>query len=290
MNLRKVLIVGGTHGNEPTGIYLLKKWERDPGPVTRPSFETGLFLANPKAEALGRRYVDKDLNRCFLKRDLNDSALISYEDSRAKEINYMFGPKPESAYDLIIDMHTSTADMGITLICDDNKGTLQIAAAAKAQMPQINIYCIKESERIQSCLRSIAPHGIGIEIGPVPQNLLRHDILDQMTQTVSVLLDVVHKANTSSGVFWPEEVEAFIHIGQVMYPDIEQCPSAVIHRDLEDKNFQKIEKHTPIFIGSDHSVVRYKGPSNACAAFINEAAYYEKRVAFSLARKIAIKP
>ena len=66
MNLRKVLLVGGTHGNEPTGAYLLKKWQRDHGPLQRNGLEIDLLFANPKAFKLGRRYVDKDLNRCFL--------------------------------------------------------------------------------------------------------------------------------------------------------------------------------------------------------------------------------
>ena len=148
MTLRKILLVGGTHGNEPTGAYLLKKWRQNPDPVSRDSFETELFFANPRAFELGRRYVDKDLNRCFLEKDLADAALGSHEDLRAKEVNRLFGPGGGSRPDLIIDMHTTTADMGVTLICDDKPANLGMAAAVKARM--------KGSEHLLH--RKIGPH------------------------------------------------------------------------------------------------------------------------------------
>ena len=161
MSLRKILLVGGTHGNEPTGAYLLNKWRTNPAPVCREGFETDLFFANPKAHEMGRRYVDKDLNRCFLHSDLSDSTLKTHEDQRAREVNRLFGKTSGAAPDLIVDMHTTTADMGVTLICNDDPATLRLAAAVRARMGGVNIYSIRKSDRIDSCLRSLARHGIG---------------------------------------------------------------------------------------------------------------------------------
>ena len=47
--ISRVAIVGGTHGNEFTGVYLIKKFERTPEIIKRPSFETLTLLANPQA-------------------------------------------------------------------------------------------------------------------------------------------------------------------------------------------------------------------------------------------------
>ncbi len=74
----KIVICGGTHGNELTGVYLAKKH--------------GWLLANQAAVAASRRYIDKDLNRCFALSNLNsnDNAL---ESTRAREINALLGKK-----------------------------------------------------------------------------------------------------------------------------------------------------------------------------------------------------
>jgi aspartoacylase len=83
--------VGGTHGNEFTGAYLIKKFDQFPDLITRPSFETMTLLANPKAFQATRRYLDKDLNRCFLQKDLQNSTTSTYEETRAKSINKTLG-------------------------------------------------------------------------------------------------------------------------------------------------------------------------------------------------------
>lgn len=286
MKISKVLIVGGTHGNEPTGIYLMKKWQNRPEAVTRPDMKTHLLLANRRAEDLGRRYVDRDLNRCFLERDLADNGLTGHEDRLAKEIAAAYGPRPVAADDLIIDMHTTTADMGITLICDDSPGVVSLAGAVKARLPEVNIYCFdRKLDRIRSCLRSLAAFGLGIEIGPTPQNVLLHSVLEKMDRTVQTILDVTQEAADGTGSAWPEEVEVFDHLTEVAYPDQSACPDPVIHKDMEGHNYRPLQAGEPMFIGANGSLVCHQGPEGAVPVFVNEAAYYEKGIAFSLARR-----
>lgn len=65
--LRRVAICGGTHGNEMTGIYLVPELERqqkEKGDAAR-SVPLTLVVSNPRAIKECRRYIDKDLNRCF---------------------------------------------------------------------------------------------------------------------------------------------------------------------------------------------------------------------------------
>lgn len=65
--LRRVAICGGTHGNEMTGVYLVPELERQQKEKgdTSCSVLLTMVLSNPRAVKESKRYVDKDLNRCF---------------------------------------------------------------------------------------------------------------------------------------------------------------------------------------------------------------------------------
>ena len=152
----------------------------------------------------------------------------------------------------------------------------------------MNIYCIEKSDRIDSCLRSLAKHALGIEIGPVPQNLLRHDMLDLMSRTVEVILNVVQDVNRGAFIEPPGGMPVYCHLEDVRFPGGPDCPDPVIHRELDGKNYLPLKTGAPIFIGSNDEIVRYSGPEDACAVFINEAAYYEKGIAFSLTRRATL--
>jgi len=43
-----------------------------------------------------------------------------------------------------------------------------------------------------------------------------------------------------------------------------------------------------LFIGLDGETIKYDGEENFCPIFVNKAAYYDKNIAFSLAKKEAI--
>ena len=111
-SIKKILLVGGTHGNELTGVYLHQKWSANMALLRRlaPSAELELLLANPLAVAMCRRYVTYDLNRCFAQEtlDLQESPAMYQEIQRAHELNSLYGPKGENAFlDLIIDIHNT---------------------------------------------------------------------------------------------------------------------------------------------------------------------------------------
>ncbi len=283
--LKNVVIVGGTHGNEPTGTYLLDKWSVYKQGILRSTFETELLLANPKAVSFARRFVDRDLNRSFLATDLGDNRLHAYEDLLAKTINQMIEAKYDLLRTLIIDMHTTTSNMGITLICDSNRHNIELACAVKRQVPEVRIYIFDNSDRIRSCLRSISKYGIGIEIGPVPQNVLRHDILVKMEQVVGVILDVAEELNTQGELGLDPETEIFHHFAEVHYPEKHAGIGAVVHQNLEGKDFLPLEVGAPIFVTADGNSIQHAGDHQVYPVFINEAAYYDKNQAFSLTRK-----
>ncbi len=127
--------MGGTHGNEFSGIYLLRKWQQSTT-LARDSFSVETVFANPKAHDDNKRYVDHDLNRQFSLADLENNELASYEQSRAKAINQQIGPKGDAKVDFIIDLHNTTSNMGPSLILlQSDSFNRQLGAYVKMHMP-----------------------------------------------------------------------------------------------------------------------------------------------------------
>lgn len=77
---RVVAILGGTHGNESNGIFVVDSYRANPDVVERPTFDEVLLLTtNTKAAAQCTRFVDEDLNRQFYASRLRDPSLSDVE-------------------------------------------------------------------------------------------------------------------------------------------------------------------------------------------------------------------
>lgn len=66
--LSQVAVCGGTHGNELSGVYLVRellKAEKKKEEEAAEPVSVMMVLSNPRAMQQCRRYVDTDLNRCF---------------------------------------------------------------------------------------------------------------------------------------------------------------------------------------------------------------------------------
>ena len=295
MKIQKIAIVGGTHGNEYTGPYLLNLLKKRV-PISRyTTFELNLFLSNPKAYENSVRFVDYDLNRSFLQVDLSNNSLGSYEANRAKVINQLLGPKESSKTDLIIDVHSTTANMGVSIILvNDNMFNLQLASYIKFRIPNVFIYYIPPKAYVSSndhpFLNSLAKYGFALELGPIPNGVARHDILAQAYDATLVCLDFVEKKNKGLDVNFEDEIEVYEHVKTVEFPlDSERNIDAYIHKRIQDMDYKPLEKGTPIFEKLDGEVVENYEDEVFFPVFINEAAYYYKNIAFSLTRKKKIK-
>ena len=133
-SIDRVAIVSGTHGNELTGVYLVKKFERYPQLLYR-HFECVTLLANPQAVVANRRYIDRDLNRSFDNAELANATSIGYEAQRAQEI-----ARELANIDLIIDLHSSTAQMGLTILPSSRHPfNLRLAAYLSTLHPDVRI-------------------------------------------------------------------------------------------------------------------------------------------------------
>lgn len=291
-SIKHVAITGGTHGNELTGVYLLKHWRNNPEQVCRDSFITELHLANPKAHGHNRRYLDQDLNRQFAWPDLNDHALCGYEQNRAKSLNSLLGPKDEPRVDFVLDLHTTTANMGVTLVIkSDDPLVTGMAFYVKQCRPEVTLFHEPAGRLDDNFLISLGRrHGLLVEVGPVPQGLLRWDIYQQTRDVTGLCLDYLDAFNRGEPPEVPASMPGFRFVEKVRLPENERGElTAMVHPDLQDADYQPIEPGNPLFITLDGQTLPYEGEETLYGAFINEAAYYDRHIGLSLMRPCTIE-
>mmetsp|Transcript_38406 Transcript_38406/g.115085 ORF Transcript_38406/g.115085 Transcript_38406/m.115085 type:complete len:418 (-) Transcript_38406:147-1400(-) len=322
--IRRVVIVGGTHGNEYTGVWCIKSLE-----ATRveslerpyPSLDVSTLLGNPAAHSMNRRFVDTDLNREFSEDKLLDTAAaaaavgeeglpLTVESLRAREIDAILGPKfdMDRTTDVVIDLHSTTSNMGTTVIIPE--GDALMAQAAAYVLHQCNrdrddddrgearvlLHTIPKRENRPN-LSSTGRHGFTVEVGPVPQGVLRHDAVENTQRAVRAVLEFLERRNREGehailrelrGRYPRGRVPCFRSAparvdgemsGKIRWPsddDNPNFPGAVVHRSLQDRDFHPIRRGDPLFVELDGSIVEYDGShgEEVYLIFVNEGGYY----------------
>jgi len=281
-----VFIAGGTHGNERTGVALVQHWQRHPEEIQRTTFTTRLLLGNPEAIRKNVRFIDRDLNRSFLPRYVENPAEVAHEIRRAREITAWMTAESKGRRSFAIDLHTSTACMGTTLFTNRNPVNLAIAAAVQKDLEDARIYTFADSDRINSCLRAAAHGGLGIEIGPIPQGVVRHDVLETTRAAVVRVLASLERFNRGELEPPDPQLVLYLHDRHVAFPEVgPDIPPAFVHCTLEGRDYLPLQPGQPIFQDLTGRIWRYEGPGTRYPVFINEAAYYHENIAFSLTCK-----
>lgn len=276
--MKKVLVFGGTHGNEFTGVYLVQKYA-DHFRKKYPTLDLEFILANPEAHKINKRFKDEDLNRAF--QFLGENRPNSFEHNRAREIRDMILKEPC----FVIDLHTTTSNMGKTLIITDyNPLVLWLAREVEKNVTEARI--IGSPDPNKKYLASQVPASLMVEVGPVANGTIEPEVFEGTIALLDQLLLSLSTAPASpSG-----EIELFVEVEDVKYPlDEKGQLSAYIHSGFQAKDFTKIEGHyTPFrkFTGEE-IVSKTAGPRYPI--FINEAAYYPQHLAYTLCEKRTIK-
>ena len=186
-SISSVAIVGGTHGNELTGIHLINNLAG--GIHSLPdSLDYSFLIANPDAVAANTRFIDVDLNRQFTLNNLAYQANSLYELNLAQTINRKIGPKDNPRTDLVIDIHNTTSHMGATLIVlESNDFYRNMAAYLKQHMPSAHILVEDEVSYLEHpYLCTCGRYGIMLELGAQPQGVCRADIYAPMNPAAPV--------------------------------------------------------------------------------------------------------
>ncbi|WP_427162175.1 aspartoacylase [Aliinostoc sp. HNIBRCY26] len=284
--INRVAIVGGTHGNEFTGAFLVKKFTQYPQLIENYSFEILTLLANPQAFAATRRYIEKDLNRCFLAKDLQDNTLSTYEDIQAKNIAKILKEDTQTKADLVIDLHSTTANMGLSVILGNQQPLLlQLAAYLSAINPLVKVcYTIPESG--SDFLRSLCNLGFVVEVGAVAQGVLNAELFQNTENLIYQILDYLDRYSRGETLEVKNKLTLYKLIGSIDFPRNEYGEiQAMIHPQLQYRDYEPLNPGDPIFLTLDGQAIAYEGTSTVYPIFINEAAYYEKGVAMCFTEK-----
>lgn len=312
-SIKSIVVVGGTHGNEYTGVFVSKALERRlerENPYQ--TFQLSTIIANPEAHMQNKRFVDHDLNREFSHKafeERNESGSNTVESQRAAELNELLGPKfsnesevcASPKTDLLIDLHTTTSNMGTTLIVAQGDPLTTKAAA------YVMLKCRKENkisilmhthkdQHSRPHLSSIAPHCFSIEAGPVPQGVLRHDIVENTQEALDATLEFMERYNANPQEVDEELRQAFPSGRITCYvsapsqrkgeisskiawpsdPENPNFPAWMVHKSVQDQDFAEISTGDPLFVDLDGNTIPYDGShgSPVTLLFINEGGYY----------------
>lgn len=290
--IKTLAFVGGTHGNELTGVYTIP-WLLKQDWFQKSPLNLKTLIANPEAVKAGRRYVDVDLNRCFSNELLNNSDESALEYNLARDINDYLGPKnSEQAADLIVDIHNSSANMGISLIVGMMDEFLFALCHHLLNISEdVRIYSMPEDPTNSPYLPTIAKRDICLEIGPQPHGSLIAETLFQSQKMTEAIHDFC--------ISWsdlPEEninqilIKPLPHFTQVKnldYPrDSEDNPQAMIHPLVQSRDYNEFDfSQQSMFCDFDGVDIPNKLDGKYSPVFINEQAYYEKGIAMSLTTK-----
>ena len=286
----KVFIVGGTHGNEQIGAFLVQNLSKELV-KNQYSFPVETLIANPKAVRRKIRYIDADLNRLFKTEELENLDKSTYENERARVINHIIGPKGENN-NFLIDLHTTNANMGITIMTPQTSPfKLNMLNYIDQRVDDVNIYFSKAMPDRPS-LNSVTKGSFLIEVGPVANNTLQSDVYFAMKEVVYYALEFIEKHEIGNlELDLNLELEGYQSAGPIAYPrDEEGNLLGMIHPDIQGQDLKKnIKKGDPIFKLFTGEDVLFDREGEYLMAFINESAYYVENVAFYLIDRVKVK-
>lgn len=288
-----IVVAGGTHGNERTGVRLVQKWMDKPECYSSlcPSAKIDLVISNPEAIRLNRRYRDHDLNRAFSQTCLDVKAVPQlYEFRRAKELNEIYGPKgPKTKTDLLLDVHNTGSNMGLCLILSARDPFCMRASAVLTQeFSDAWIYYQPEERGASPYFGTIAKADICIEIGPQQHGTLDAAIFERSERLVKRYLELAEEWNRGELQKRPPiQVDVYTQFKDLGYPKPQGGGpiQAMIHPNLMGNDYCELKDGDKLFRTFDGEDILYHGESPVYPIFISEPAYYEKDIAMSLTTK-----
>jgi len=291
MGQGRVLVVAATHGNERNAPWLMEHWRLQPQLLAAAGLELQLEIGNPKAFAANRRYIDRDLNRCFDPALLADPSRQELELQRARELLAAYGPEGRKPCAVALDLHSTTSAMGNSLVVYGRRpGDLALAAGIQARLG-LPVYLHEADAAQTGFLVERWPSGLVIEVGPVPQGLVSPTICRQTQLAVEAACDTLAAA-AAGRLRLPEGLQVHLHQASLDLPRrSDGTPLASLHPQRQGRDWQPLQSGDPLFWQPDGAGERYApevlglNPEARWPVFINEAAYGEKGIALSLCRR-----
>ncbi|MEM9508184.1 MAG: aspartoacylase, partial [Cyanobacteria bacterium P01_E01_bin.35] len=259
VKINQVLLSAGVHGNEKTGIYLVKKFKNNQKLISRNSFATKTLLINNKAIELNTRYYEVDLNRCFDLETINSD----YKENKLHEqllAQKIYQQVKEAKIDFVLDFHTSTSNMGLTLmLSNDRPFNLRLAAYLVAINPLVKIV---RSNNLQynNRFRHIFPLGFTVEMGAIAPNVIDPIWFEQVEILVEQILDYIEQSNHNKQPLSPEIVPIYSMSEAIYFPTDSQGDIAgIVSTQLHGNDYVALHPNEIIFNKFDGKKVIYDG-------------------------------
>jgi len=287
MTLKKILIVSGTHGNEINPVWAINQFNKQFKTIDK-NIEYKFIIGNPLAYERGCRYVDNDLNRSFnsIKKTFNNNI---YEINRAKFLVEKFGVDGSEPCEIAIDLHTTTANMGTSIVMYGRRRKDFVLAALLQHKFGLPIYLHEKDQKQTGFLVEAWPCGLVIEIGSVAQNYYDPKIINKFLIIISSLRDEINKLKNNQ-IKLPKDLIVHIHQGSIDYPrESNGNVNAIIHPQRMNQDWKPIKMGDPLFIDVLGNTKTYSGEDTIWPVFIGEVAYKEKNIAMSYTKKEVIK-
>jgi len=288
MTVQRILIVSGTHGNEINPIWAVKQFNRVENSLNH-GIEYEYIIGNPVAYEKGCRYIDDDLNRSFKEiKNRNQDNNSAYEINRANYLVDQFGIHGSKPCQIAIDLHTTTANMGTSIVMYGRRFKDFCLAALLQNKFGLPIYLHEKDKAQTGFLVEAWPCGLVIEIGAVAQNFYDPKIIDRFLIIISSLREEIDKLKNNL-IELPKELVVHVHQGSIDYPRDEKGDiDGLIHPERINQDWKMIKKGDPLFVDSKGTIHKYYGDHLIWPVFFFFFAYKEKRIAMSYTKKEVI--
>ena len=287
MTVKRILIVAGTHGNEINPVWAVKRFNIKEN-IKKKDIEYRYTIGNPIAYEKGCRYIDSDLNRSFDKSKNYQKNNSIYEINRANFLVDQFGINGSQPCQIAIDLHTTTANMGTSIVMYGRRFKDFCLSALLQNKFGLPIYLHEKDKAQTGFLVEAWPCGLVIEIGAVAQNFYDPKIIDRFLIIISSLREEIDKLKNNL-IELPKELVVHVHQGSIDYPRDEKGDiDGLIHPERINQDWKMIKKGDPLFLDSQGIIHKYERDQLIWPVFIGEVAYKEKKIAMSYTKKEVI--
>eukprot|EP00756_Hemistasia_phaeocysticola_P023069 Hpha_TRINITY_DN15869_c1_g6::TRINITY_DN15869_c1_g6_i2::g.191759::m.191759/K18458/ACY3; N-acyl-aromatic-L-amino acid amidohydrolase len=285
--IRHVAVIGGTHGNEATGVAVARSLTVRPPPLP-PGVRLTVDIGNPAAVEWNTRYVDTDLNREF-SLDALRARGAHLEGRRAAELNKLLGPKEGvPSCDLLLDLHTTTSATGFALMMHPRDLFAHELAAFLKSAVDSELVLVEWADRDARTLPSVARSGMTLEMGPLPWGVPEPRMYARCHAIVAAALRYVAAHNSPTPPPRRQvSVSVFANaLRTVPFPKKDGLP-ALLHPSLLGTDFTRpLCRGDPVFVHHDgEETVWQEDNAGLWPFFVGEAAYFESDIAFALATR-----
>ena len=252
----RVFVTYGCHGNERASLKAGKEVAYRPS-----NYTLDTLCVNPVACSRDVRYIDRDIQDFFGK-PLKQRATCR-EHARAQEVANVIGIP-----DLLIDLHTTTSNMGMTL--NVSKWT-PILASLCAKMSQtyadVRILYTPSNPDFATCLDTMSPNGLTFEAGSASRGEEHNLLADRISEILASILEFIDGADWDEYDGTPFPV--FTWKKAVKYP----TPKWDMNPDFVGMDYEPIPRGMLLMSDGDRRINMGNPKETLYACFIDEEAY-----------------